>query len=63
MWSFHLIPKALDKVWTISNTKAGPSSDPIARGNLYLGTISRNKVLVTSHVHSVHVGKASTHPE
>ena len=63
MWSFHLIPRALDKVWTISDTKAGPSSDPIERDSPYLGTVSLNKALDTSRAHSVHVGKASTHPE
>ena len=32
-WSFHLTLSVLNKVWFISDTKAGSLSDPMERGN------------------------------
>ena len=33
MWRFHLTLNVLDKLWFISDTKAGPLSNPMERGN------------------------------
>jgi hypothetical protein len=55
--------KIVTRPWTISAMKAGPLSDLIERGSLYLGVISLKRVFTTSHGFSVCVGKASTHPQ
>ena len=62
VWSFHLTPGVLDKVWIISVPKAGLSLDPMERGRPYLGIMSLSRALVTSHAHSVHVGRPQPIP-
>ena len=43
MWSFHLTLSVLNKVWFISDTKAGSLSDPMERGSPYLRIVSLSR--------------------
>jgi hypothetical protein len=59
----QVFPKPLAISCTTSATKTGPLSDPIDTGIPNRGMISFNRHQATSRAFSVHVGKASTHPE
>jgi hypothetical protein len=58
-----VIPKPLAISCTTSATKDGPLSNPTDIDIPNQGMISFNRHLTTSWAFSVHVGKASTHPE
>ena len=59
---FHLMFKVL-LTCTKSATKAGSLPEPMLVESPNLGTISLSRHRATSDSLSVHVGKASTHPE
>jgi hypothetical protein len=58
-----MIPKLLAISCITLDTKACPLSDEMDTGIPNQGMVSVSRYLVSSRVFSIHMGKASTHPE
>ena len=62
IWSFQVMPKALETCWVTAEMKAGPLSDRILLGRPKQGMMSLSRISATVEAPSDEVGKASIHP-